>query len=203
MTTALPLRCSCGAVQAVARDIAPDTSSHIVCYCVDCQAYARFLGRDGLLDPHAGTTVFLAAPADMTFTQGTEQLACVRLSEKGMFRWYTKCCRTPVGNTTGSSLLPMITVPDAFFDKTSGGASPEQRLGKPIGIKGASAPGGSAPGAHPGLPAGPIAGMLWRIARAKFAGKDKPSPFFDPETQRPRAQAQVLTPAERAALGPG
>jgi hypothetical protein len=188
-------------VRGVVRDITPKSSSHIVCYCVDCQAYARFLGRDGLLDAHGGTTVFLASPADLTFNQGLDQLACVRLSEKGMFRWYTKCCRTPVSNLTGSALMAMITMPDAFVDPSNAGPTPEQLLGKPVGIKGSSAPGGTPEGVHPGLPAGPIAAMLWRVLGAKLAGKDKPSPFLDPQTQRPRAQAQVLAKAERAALG--
>ena len=44
--------------------------------------------------------------------------------------------------------------------------------------------------------------MLWRILRAKFAGKAKPSPFLDAETQKPRAKAEVLDGAQRAALGP-
>jgi hypothetical protein len=197
--TALSLRCACGAVQGSARDISPTTSANMVCYCVDCQAYARFLERDGLVDAHGGTNVFLAAPANVSFSQGAEQLACLRLSEKGLFRWYAKCCRTPVGNVTGSSLLPMIMVPVAFVDRSV--VSAEQLLGKSIGIMGSAARGGVPPGVHPKLPAGPIAGMLWRIAKAKLAGKGKPSPFFDPQTQRPRAKAQVLTKEERAALG--
>lgn len=198
--TTLSLRCACGAVQGVARDVSSETSTHVVCYCVDCQAYARFLDRDGLTDAHGGTKVFLAAPANLTFSQGTEQLACVRLSEKGMFRWYAKCCRTPIGNDSGSSVMAMVMVADAFVDP-SGDATPEQVLGKPVGLKGSSARGGVPEGVHPNLPAGPIAGMLWRIARAKLAGKARPSPFLDPETQRPRTKAQVLAREERAALG--
>lgn len=177
----LNLRCSCGAVHATARHITPRNSAHLVCYCVDCQAYARFLDRQGLLDAHGGTAVFLAAPADLTFSQGTEQLACVRLSAKGLFRWYTKCCRTPVGNTSGTPLMAMVTVPDVFVDRSSAEATPEALLGKPVGIKGSSALGGMPEGVHPGLPVGPIAGIVWRVLRAKFAGK-------------------VLASAERAAL---
>jgi hypothetical protein len=188
-------------VQGVARDISPKSSSFLVCYCVDCQAYSRFLGRDGLLDAYGGTTVLVAAPADLTITKGSEQLACVRLSDKGMFRWYTKCCRTPVGNLPGSPLLAMTTVPAAFVDRARAEIAPEQLLGKPVGIMGRGAPGGLPAGAHAALPAGLLASMLWLILRATFAGRTKPSPFLDPQTQRPWVKAQVLAKEERAALG--
>jgi hypothetical protein len=201
MPTEIPLRCRCGAVQAVARDISPETSSHMACYCVDCQAFARFLGQEGLLNAKGGTSVFLAAPAGVRILSGADQLACVRLSEKGMFRWYTRCCRTPVGNTAGSRVLPMIMVPGAFVDRRQTGATPESVLGPAVGIKGSAALGGVPEGVHPELPVGPIAGMLWRVLRAKLSGKTDPSPFKGPDTAQARARAQVLTPSERAALG--
>jgi hypothetical protein len=188
-------------VLGVARDIRPETSSHTTCYCVDCQAFARFLGGEGLMNPRGGTSVFLAAPACMRILSGVDQLACVRLSEKGLYRWYAKCCRTPVGNTPGSRALPMIMVPDAFVDRSQPAATPDAILGEAVGIKGSSALGGVPEGAHPELGFGPVAGILWRILRAKLGGKTEPSPFKGPDTAPARASVQVLTASERAALG--
>jgi hypothetical protein len=74
----LDLRCSCGRVRGIARDVAPSTINHCSCYCDDCQAFAHFLGRaDAILDAHGGTEIaqmwlpfvgvtkaFIAAPAE-------------------------------------------------------------------------------------------------------------------------------------------
>jgi hypothetical protein len=201
MPTEIPLRCRCGAVKAVAGDISPRTSSHIECYCVDCQIFARFLAREDLTNAQGGSTVFSTAPAELRFVAGADQLACVRLAPKGLFRWYTKCCRTPVGNTAGSRVMPMVMVPGAFVDRSQADATPEAILGKAVGIKGSSALGGTPPGVHPGLPFGPIAGVLGRILRTKLRGKGEPSPFKTAAIASARAAVQVLTPAERAALG--
>lgn len=197
MSQPIPLRCRCGAVRALAHDISSSNSSRSVCHCVDCQAYARFLNVEGLVDAHGGTAVFQAAPAQLQFTQGAEQLTCMRLGPKGLLRWYTKCCRTPVGNMLANAGVPLVTVPEAFVDGAS--KSQLEAVGKPVGIKGLSAVGGVPPGVHPNLPFGPIAGILLRVVRAKLAGKARPSPFFN-EAGQPRVAPQVLTREERTAL---
>jgi hypothetical protein len=35
-----------------------------------------------------------------------DAMGCLRLSDKGVFRWYTDCCRTPIGNTAASPRFP-------------------------------------------------------------------------------------------------
>ena len=64
----------------VASDVSPSGRFPFICYCKDCQAFARFLERPDLLDPAGGTDIFQMPPA--------------RLSDKGVLRWYTDCCRT-------------------------------------------------------------------------------------------------------------
>ena len=54
----LPLRCKCGHVRGVAVDVSPSTGFRFVCYCGDCQAFARFLRRTDVLDAAGGTDIF-------------------------------------------------------------------------------------------------------------------------------------------------
>jgi hypothetical protein len=44
----------------------------MVCYCRDCQAFARFLENPGMLDAAGGTEVVLVAPGRLRFTTGVD-----------------------------------------------------------------------------------------------------------------------------------
>lgn len=115
--TSIEMACKCGIVKGKASGLTPKTVNHAVCYCDDCQAFARFLGRgDDVLDEYGGTDIFQMAPKHLTLTQGTDQLRCMQLSEKGIHRWYTACCKTPVGNTAGAG-LPFVGVIHSFLEK--------------------------------------------------------------------------------------
>jgi hypothetical protein len=85
-------------VSGVAHEVSRDNGTRGICYCDDCQAYARFLGGEDLLDRWGGTGLYQIMPKRVRFDAG-DKLRCVRLSDKGMHRWYVDCCRTPVGNT--------------------------------------------------------------------------------------------------------
>src|SRR5690554_6746798 len=100
-----PIRCSCGAVKGTLRR--PGAAGHAICYCNDCQAFARFLGKSvEVLDAQGGTEIIQIQPGQLNFSRGTEQLACMRLTDKGLLRWYTRCCNTPLGNTSPNRKLP-------------------------------------------------------------------------------------------------
>src|ERR1700761_8373303 len=94
----LSLRCRCGQVSGVASDVTPDSALRVICYCRYCQAFARFLGRPDALDAVGGTDIVQLPPGRVKITAGTEAVRCMKLSGK-VFRWYTDCCRTPIGNT--------------------------------------------------------------------------------------------------------
>src|SRR5262249_4608784 len=44
----------------------------------------------------------------ITFTQGVDALACIRLAPKGLLRWYASCCKTPIGNTLATPKLSFV-----------------------------------------------------------------------------------------------
>ncbi len=77
-----PIRCRCGKLQGEVD--ASASSAHGVCYCRDCRAFAYYLGPpEGMLDALGGTDVVAVQPRHVRFTQGTEHLACMSLTEKG------------------------------------------------------------------------------------------------------------------------
>ena len=101
------LRCRCGAIQGT---VDPrHVYGRAVCYCTDCQAFARYLGsQDEILNSQGGTEIVAILPAAVHFTAGLDKLACMSLSDKGLLRWYASCCRTPIGNTPRDRKTPYV-----------------------------------------------------------------------------------------------
>jgi len=56
------LRCHCGRMRGIARAVSPSAGFRFVCYCKDCQAFARFLERPDILDAAGGTDIFQMPP---------------------------------------------------------------------------------------------------------------------------------------------
>jgi hypothetical protein len=197
------LRCRCGRVRGVASDVSPDTGNRVVCYCDDCQAFARFLERDDVTNAAGGSDIYQLPPARLRITEGAELLRCLRLSPGGraLFRWYTECCRTPVANT-----LPRVAFAGTshlFMDHAADGRSRDEVLGPPLGhIHTRYARGPVPPEAQARVSFGLIVRSVRTIGGWTLRGLGQPSPFFDAETREPRVTPRVLTPDERAALRP-
>ncbi len=196
----LPLRCRCGRVRGAASDVSPSTGFRFVCYCKDCQAFARFLERTDVLDPAGGTDIFQMAPARVRITAGTDAMRCLRLSDE-VLRWYTDCCRTPVGNTATDPRFPIVAVIHSFMDHEADSPSRDEVLGPPLcRIYERSATGPLPQNA----PAPPSLRVFVRRASKLLDwwahGLARPTPFFDDRTKAPRAVPRELTRSERAAL---
>jgi uncharacterized protein DUF6151 len=193
----IPLRCRCGAVRGVARAAVPSKINHCFCYCDDCQAFAHHLGRaDDVLDAHGGTEISQMSPANVTFTAGADKIAAIRLTQKGLVRWYASCCNTPIGNTMAASGVPFIGVVHAFI------AAPSAALG-PIRGRGfaKSAKGGAAAVPKDGLPdLVMVARMVGKLLRWRLRGDHKRWALFDASTGKPLVEPRVLDAAEREDL---
>lgn len=100
------LRCACGAMHWTIAPTAPGT--RLRCYCSDCQAYAAALGAETMMDDKGGTELFQTLPSAVAITQGAEHLANLRLTPKGLLRWYAGCCKTPIANTLNGPGLPFV-----------------------------------------------------------------------------------------------
>lgn len=203
MGSDLPIHCACGAVQGVARDVSGRVGNHVVCYCDDCQSFAHFLGRAAdVLDEHGGTEVFQMSPARLAFTAGAERLACMRLSPKGLLRWYAGCCRTPVANTLASNGLPFVGIIHACIEKPPGDASLERALG-PVQARAfrrfaKGDPASIPPDATPMLLLAPR--FVAHLLQWKLRGDARRSPFFAAGTGQPVAEPHVISRDERAEL---
>jgi Family of unknown function (DUF6151) len=200
VSTDLPLRCRCGAVRGVATNLAPGSGNRIVCHCDDCQAFAHFLKRRDVLDDAGGTDILQIPPSRVRITEGVDQIRSVRLSERGLVRWYTDCCRTPIGNMIGPR-LPFIGIIGSFMDHEADGRSRDDVLGAPLGfIFGKFAVGKVPAHVHPKVPPGVMLRMGSRILGWWLTERGAPNAFFDPATRAPHSVPQVLSREERAAL---
>src|SRR5262245_8312426 len=142
-STELPLTCACGTWRATLS--APRGSGQRgTCYCDDCQAYARYLGRDDIVDAAGGTEVIQTWPAQMAITAGESELRLLRLSAKGLHRWYASCCRAPIANTFGSARFPFMGLMARRVAEDRRGALTEL-YGPAIGVQGRFARGGCPP----------------------------------------------------------
>lgn len=206
MASDLNLRCQCGKVRGTARGISPRSAFRIVCYCDDCQAFARFLERPRTMNDAGGTEIVQVPPSHVVLADGLDQLRCVRLSEKGLHRFYAACCRTGIANTI-SPKLPFVGLLHSFIELE--GASDaetaalrtklEEAAGASLGIHGRFAIGAPPPGTHPKAPLSFFVGIVTKLALALIKGKNSPNAFYGADRQ-PRCGLQTLTHAERAAL---
>jgi hypothetical protein len=183
----------------MALGVSPESSGHVICYCDDCQAFARFLVTPGIMDAHGGTDIFQVPPARVRITEGLDAVECVRLSQKGLLRWYAGCCRTPIGNTV-SARVPFIGIIHSFRSREGDAPPRDDMLAKPVGIYGHFAIGGAPPAVHMKAPLGLMAGYAVKVLGWWIAGQGIPSPFFDSSTRLPRTQPKILSAAEREAL---
>lgn len=191
------LQCRCGKLRGQVTDTGG--ANHAVCYCRSCQAFAAFLGREAeVLDGRGGTTVVQTSPSKLVIAEGADQLACMRLTDKGLMRWYAACCRTPIGNTLADPKVSFVGLVHSCLE--GAGQPPLDQAFGPIrsvvntdGARGADKP----------RPRGMGPAILWFLGqglRARLTGGWRRTPFFDPRTGQPVARPQVLTPEEHARL---
>jgi len=200
MPSELLLRCRCGRVRGTAQPVSPRDGLHLVCYCRDCRAFARFLEKADILDAAGGTDIFQMPPARLRFDAGSDVLRCMRLSEKGILRWYTDCCRTPIGNTVGPR-IPIVGVVNSILGDAVDGRSRDEVLGRRLcRVHERSAVGPLPPSAPPPPSVRLFVPRAFMMLGWWMRGLARPSPFFDERTGAPRVEPRVLTQDERAAL---
>jgi hypothetical protein len=181
-------------VRGLAHGLSSRTGNRCICYCDDCQAFAHFLGRaEEILDSHGGTEVFQMSPARLELTSGRERLACMRLTPKGLFRWYADCCRTPIGNTAPTRQLPFVGLFVFSMDRGQPPRSLDAELG-PVRARiqarfAVGRPEG--PKVYDGAPLSMVAPIMARLVGWRLRGDHKRSPFFDNETGEPVVAPRV------------
>ncbi|OWK19564.1 hypothetical protein AJ88_40095 [Mesorhizobium amorphae CCBAU 01583] len=193
----VPLRCRCGRVSGVARKIESHTGFRFTCYCRDCQAFARFLERPDMLDVAGGTDIFQMPAGRVTLATGKDAVRCLQFSDK-VLRWYTSCCRTPIGNSAGPR-FPVVAITHSFMCHD---AEPRDTvLGAPLcRIHELSAVGPLPPNAPPPPTFSLFALRVSKLLFWWLRGLGRPNPLFDQHTNAPLSVPRVITAAERDAL---
>jgi hypothetical protein len=183
----------------VVTDASPQTTLRAVCYCDDCQAYLHYLGRADLLDAQGGTDIVQVAPASLKFERGTEHIAGLRLTAKGLYRWYANCCKSPLGNTVGAA-IPFVGIVAKSFDQAT--TAPDAVFGKPVGAILGKFAIGTPPAGSTSFNPRLMARAVRRVLGWRLGGKTWPHPFFDRASRSPMHPVTTLSRAERDALRP-
>ena len=189
----LPLRCRCGYVRGIAREVSSARGFRFVCYCKDCQAFARILGRPDVLDSAGGTDIFQMPPSRVEVTAGADALCRLSLSGK-VLRWYADCCRTPIANTAAGPRFPVVALIHSFMDQTPHSPSLDALLGPPLcRIYERSAIGPLPMNAAPPPSFRVSTNRATKILGWWVRGLGQPNPFFDGRTNAPRCVPHVPT----------
>ena len=200
MPVDLQLRCRCGQMRGVARGVAPSSGFRLTCYCKDCQAFARFLGRPDVLDAAGGTDIFQMPPARLEITTGAEALRCLRFSEK-VFRWYAECCKTPIANTASTRRFPVVGLIHSFMDFEASGRSRDEVLGLPLcRIHERSAIRPLPADAPRPASLGIFAHRTVKVLDWWMRGLGRPSPFFDDTSGVPVSVPRAFARGERIVI---
>lgn len=186
----LKLECECGAVKGKVTDVSPKTGNRVICYCKDCQAFATHLGKtEQTLDEAGGSEIYQIPPAKFQINKGKENIALLRLTPKGLNRWYCQCCDTPLGNTVGSG-LPFIGLVHTFIAK---GQNTTQMIGPVTANVNTS-------GATQDIPESPhkhrnelsiVLRIMRKLLGWKLTGQGSPNLLF--ENKRPIVKPKILS----------
>lgn len=151
-----------------------------------------------MLDAAGGTDVVAVRPHQVTFIRGTEHLACMSLSERGTLRWYTSCCKTPVGNTPRdfrqSHVGLVHTCLGAGSEELDGVFGPVVMRVNSQGAK------GKIQSNSPALFLWAVLQYLASMSWSRLSGKYKRNPFFQMPQGIPLVQPYNLSSTERAKL---
>lgn len=187
--------CSCSTLKGVLRNCSSASGTRIICYCKDCQAGAHALGAERLLNPQGGTDIVQTLPTRLEITEGAEHLSCLRLSPKGLLRWYASCCNTPMFNTLGTNRLRFLGVLSHAIEK-----GPEIAFGPVIAVANVQGAGSVEAGLEEYGRTRALFHILSRHLAALLSRK-KSATFFSPDGT-PTAVPRVLTLEERRAATP-
>jgi hypothetical protein len=188
-----PIGCRCGTIQG---GVVPSPgAAHAICYCRDCQAYARFLGTEGVADDSGGTVVVATLPRYVALTAGIESLACMSLSERGLLRWYASCCHTPIANTPRNPKVPYVGVVHNCLE--AGGRSIDASFGGLRAVANAASARGPVASKPIATGVAVMGLLLWAVVD-RASGAYKQNPFFLAGTRTPIRPVRVLSSTERA-----
>ncbi len=135
----------------------------------------------------------MTLPGRVHFDQGQDEVRSLRLSRKGVLRWYAGCCGTPLGNTMPRAKVEFTSIPTAVITPRD-----EAHLG-PLRAC-ANTHGARGPGAAPKTygQRRVMLGVAMRHIATRLGLAPRGGPFFD-ESGNPVVAPHILSDEERAA----
>ncbi len=191
MSNIVALECSCGTVKGKL-NVVPGSFFHVHCLCCDCQSFASHLNnKEKILDKHGGSELFQTYPAFLEISEGQDNIGCVQLRDKGLYRWHTTCCNMPLANTMNSSKIPFVGISVKLM-KFANEQEKMEILG-PVSMKafGKYSIGEIPKDAHPKFPISYMPKILGFMLKGMIRGKNNPSPFFN--GKEPVTKVDVLS----------
>ena len=138
----------------------------------------------------------MAAQAQhVSFTSGIEHLACLSLTEKGLLRWYAKCCNTPICNTARNWKVPYVGMIGTCM-KTDPVAFERSFPRVQMRVNTGSAKQAPRPMRLNTLVS--LAGFMPRVMLSSINGAYRQTPFFDQGGGAPVVAVKVLSEADRS-----
>lgn len=187
----IKVKCSCGKIQGATENVNSSSGTRLVCYCANCQSFARYLDQEqNILDEYGGTDIFQMPISYLKITEGSEHIACVRLKPKGLYRWYAKCCNTPIGNSMGAG-VPLIGVIHNFMNHAT---TRDEDLGKIRGYGWPESARKQVPENQHSSIFRLILKIIPKLVVWKLQGLNRPSAFFN-ENGDPTAKPEILDEA--------
>jgi hypothetical protein len=152
-----------------------------------------------MLHVAGGTDIFHMPVGRIEMIEGVDAVRCLQLSRK-VLRWYTECCKTPIGNTATRAGFPIVAIIHSFMDDKAGGRSRDEILGPQLcRIFDRSATSPLPPTAPPTPSSGFFVRRIEKVLGWWLRGLGKPNPFFD-DHNAPVSEPRTLTMSEREAL---
>ena len=179
MSNTVALECSCGTVKGELK-VVKGSFFHAHCLCCDCQKMAAYLdNKENILDVHGASEIFQTYPAFMKISEGLDNIGCVQLHPKGIFRWHTTCCNMPLANTMSSSKIPFVGVSVKFMKFTN----PQEKIDTlgPVTMKafGSYSIGHMPHDAHPTFPKSYLPKIMGFMLKGFVYRKNTPSALFN------------------------
>ncbi len=188
--------CRCGTVQIEVSVPSRRAGTRVMCYCKDCQTGALALDAAEVLTAPGGTDIWQTTPDRLTLLAGADRLKILRLSPKGLNRWYANCCDTPMFNTLQQLSLPFVGVVLRDHDMAQSMLGPIRAYHSTA----SATPGKGAPAKDKGVGGAGFA-VLSRMIVTGLSGRGRLNPLRTPEGD-PIAAIRVLTLEERRAAQP-
>lgn len=187
MGDTIAFSCHCGQVHGVLTDISDKTGTGLVCYCHQCRAAEVYLDQQDPEDD--GVALFQTTVDHVAFHAGANKMYAFSFDKGGLIRWYAKCCKAPLFNTTAKPQSGFVSAMVDRLDNVTPLGPIKAMIYQDDGKGGQK---------HKGM-RHLITGGMKRSTAMRLTGKWKTTPFFG-KSGAPITRVHILSEVEKKHL---